>query len=518
MNAFLKMTDICKSFGRVRASDHVTFEARTGEIHALLGENGAGKSTLMNILYGLIQPDSGDICIQDQKVTIRSPQDSIGLGIGMVHQHFMLIPAFTVTENVMLGLRSSRRPFLDTHQVSARLRQLADQYGLYVDPEAYVWQLSVGTQQRVEVLKALYRGAQILVLDEPTAILTSQETHEFFATLQSMAAKGYIIIFITHKMEEVMAISHRCTVLRDGKVVGTVNTQETSKTELARMMLGREVMFRLNKPPATPGRVILSVQNLSVTGERGRSAARNLSFEVRAGEILGIAGIDGNGQSELVEAITGLRRPSTGRILIGDRDVTSASTWEILQQQVACVPEDRMTMGLVPAFDVQENLILETHAETPFSHSRPDTRWAAGWFLNMRAISEHARRVIAEYNIKASGPDASVRFLSGGNLQKLVLARAIGRLPRLLIAVQPTRGLDVGATEFIWNRLLAERAAGRAILLISADLDEILQLSDRLMVMFEGTINGQVSVTQPASVNMTDIGLLMSGVRPAVSE
>jgi ABC-type uncharacterized transport system ATPase subunit len=509
LTAFLKMDGICKSFGQVQANDHVTFEAEAGEIHGLLGENGAGKTTLMNILYGLYQPDAGDVYLRGDKVSIRSPQDSIRLGIGMVHQHFMLVPPFTVAQNVVLGLKSPRGPFVDTRGASARIGELAEKYGLKVDPKAYVWQLSVGAQQRVEIIKALYRGAELLVLDEPTAVLTPQETSEFFTTLRSMAEIGHTVIFITHKMEEVMAISHRCTVLRDGKVVGTVKTSETTEDELAHMMVGRDVVFRVQKTPRKPGDVVLGVRDLSVAGEHGLLTVRSLSLEVHAGEILGVAGVDGNGQTELSEAIIGLRRPAAGRIEIAGKDMTGASPRQVLNEKVTHVPEDRMTMGLVPTFSIQENLILDTYDQAPFSRGLGGNGHG-GWFLNAKAIFDYARRAIADFNIKAPGPEARTRLLSGGNLQKLVLARALYHSPRLLVAVQPTRGLDVGATEFVWNRLLAEREAGRAILLISADLDEVLQLSDRIAVLFEGEITG----TLPAeAIDLTELGLLMTGAK-----
>jgi simple sugar transport system ATP-binding protein len=503
------MDRICKRFGQVQANDRVTFEAEAGEIHALLGENGAGKSTLMKILYGLYQPDSGDIHLHGEKVKIRSPQDSIRLGIGMVHQHFMLVPPFTVAQNVVLGLPSPRRPFLDTNRAAARVRELADQYGLKVDPDTYIWQLSVGAQQRVEILKALYRGAQLLVLDEPTAVLTPQETKEFFATLRAMAERGHTVVFITHKLEEVMEISDRCTVLRDGKVVGTVKTSETTEAELARMMVGREIVFRIEKKPVQPGEVVLDVRELSVMGERGLMAVRGLSLQVRAGEILGVAGVDGNGQTELAEAILGLRRTVAGRIIIAGRDMTGASPGQVIEQKVTHIPEDRMSMGLVPDFSVQENLILDCCDDTPYSR-HPVRNGKGGWLLDTGAILNHAQKIIADYNIKAPGPTATTRLLSGGNLQKVVLARAMCHAPRLLVAAQPTRGLDVGATEFIWKRLLAEREAGRAILLISADLDEVLQLSDRIAVLFEGEVTGLLPAQD---IDMVELGLLMTGAK-----
>lgn len=501
------MDQISKSFGRVTANDEVTFEAQEGEIHALLGENGAGKTTLMNILYGLYQQDSGEIYLRDEPVEIRTPQDSIEKGIGMVHQHFMLIPPFTVTENVILGLPSSRRPFLDTKNASEKIRELATTYDLNVDPEAYVWQLSVGAQQRIEIIKALYRGAELLVLDEPTAVLTPGETIQFFNTLRAMAEKGHTVIFITHKLEEVMEISHRCTVLRDGRVVGTVTTSETTEADLARMMVGRDVVFQIDKKPVQQGEIVLSIRNLSVLGDHGLLSVRGISLDVYEGEIVGIAGVDGNGQGELAEAIIGVRKSVAGQVYLGDKEITGASPREILDEKVTHIPEDRMTMGLVPAFTVQENLILDSHTSAPFS-TRPFDRKRGGWFLNARAILENARETIRDFNIKAPGPKAGSRLLSGGNLQKLVLARALQRSPRLLVAMHPTRGLDVGATEFIRARLLAEREAGQSILLISADLDEILQLSDRVAVMFEGEV---VGIMPGDNINMDELGLLMAG-------
>jgi len=502
------MESICKRFGQVQANDNVTFEAEAGEIHALLGENGAGKTTLMNILYGLYQPDSGEIHLQGEPIRIRSPQDSIRLGIGMVHQHFMLVPPFTVAQNVVLGLPSSRGPFLDTDRASERITELAEKYGLKVDPNAYVWQLSVGSQQRVEILKALYRGAQLLVLDEPTAVLTPQETKEFFSTLRSMAERGHTVIFITHKLEEVMEISDRCTVLRDGQVIGTVTTRETNDDELARMMVGRDVVLRVAKKPEKFGEVVLQVDKLSVMGDHGLLAVRGLSFAVREGEILGVAGVDGNGQTELAEGILGLRRLVAGRISIDGHNLTGATPRQVIEQKVTHIPEDRLTMGLISEFTVQENLILDCFDESPYSQRPFGNGKGKGWFLNSKAIVDHARHAIAAYGIKAPGPAAKTRFLSGGNLQKLVVARALYHSPRLLVAIHPTRGVDVGATEFIWNRLLAERDAGRAILLISADLDEVLQLSDHIAVLFEGEFTGMLPA---GNVDLVELGLMMAG-------
>jgi len=513
LQSFLEMRGICKRFGQVQANDQISFEARAGEIHALLGENGAGKTTLMNILYGLYQPDAGEIYLNGQAVRIRSPQDSIRLGIGMLHQHFMLVAPFSVAQNIMLGLPSSRGLFLDTDRAAAKISALAQQYELKVDPNAFVWQLSVGAQQRVEIVKALYRGAQLLVLDEPTAVLTPQETKEFFVTLRSMAQQGHTIIFITHKLEEVMEISDRCTVLRDGRVIGTVETRQTTDEELARMMVGREVVLRVAKEPSSPGKAVLEVEELSVMGEHGLLAVRGVSFQARAGEILAVAGVDGNGQTELAEAILGLRRTAAGRILIDGQNVTGATPRQIIEKRVTHIPEDRMAMGLIAEFSIQENLILDCFDDAPYSQS-PFGNGKAGWFLNARAIVQHARQAIADYGIKAPGPNAKTRFLSGGNLQKVVVARALYHSPQLLIAIHPTRGVDVGATEFIWRRLLSERDAGRAILLISADLDEVLQLSDRIAVLFEGEVMGTLSSD---NVDLVELGLLMAGAKRLVA-
>ena len=504
----LSMQHISKRFGQVQANNDITFEAECGEIHALLGETGAGKSTLMNILYGLYQSDAGAIYLRDERIQIRSPQDSIQHGIGMVHQQFLLVSPFSVTENVILGY-PSRSPFLDIKGAADEINALSSKYNLKVDPDAPVWQLSVGAKQRVEIIKALYRGAELLVLDEPTAVLTPGEMTEFFATLRRMAEQGHTIIFITHKLEEVMAISNRCTVLRDGSVVGTVNTQATSEAELARMMVGREVVFRLERKQVERGETVLEVRNLSVMADNGLVGVHDLSLEVHAGEILGVAGVDGNGQTELAEALIGLRPPFEGAIYVDGKDMTRASRRRLLEHKVTHIPEDRVTMGLVPKFTVGENLVLDSCDETPFCRSPFDEK-RSGLLLCMKAIFDHAKRVIAEYGIKASSPSVRTSTLSGGNLQKLMLARALNRTPRILIAMHPTRGLDVGATEFIRNQLLAERAARRAILLISADLDEVLELSDRIVVMFEG----EITATIPADcVELGELGQLMAGVR-----
>jgi ABC-type uncharacterized transport system ATPase subunit len=503
----VEMRGITKRFPGVLANDHIHFQAKQGEIHALLGENGAGKTTLMNILYGLYQADEGEIYVRGQKVAIRSPQDAINLGIGMVHQHFLLIPPLTVTQNIVLGLKSPREPFLDLRQAAESIAELSAKYGLKVDPHVRVWQLSVGSRQRVEIIKALYRGAKLLILDEPTSVLTPQEVKELFAILRSMAEHGNTIIFITHKLDEVMSISHRVTVLRDGQVISTVETQRTDKQELARMMVGREVLFRLAKRPVEKGPAVLEVRNLQALSDRGLIAIKDVSFSLQQGEILGIAGVGGNGQSELAEVIVGVRKATGGKVLINGKDLTNRSPQEIIQQKVAHIPEDRMSMGLVRDFTVAENMILETHATPPF---------ARGWLLNQRVIDEYADKLISDYDIKTPSREIQTKLLSGGNLQKLILARALSREPQLLIAVQPTRGLDVGATEYVRRKLLEQREKGRAILFISADLDEVLSMSDRIAIMCEGEIVGIVPAER---AEVEEIGLMMAGgKRLSISE
>ena len=495
----VEMRGITKRFPGVVANDRIDFEVRAGEVHALLGENGAGKTTLMNVLYGLYQPDEGEIYIRGRRVTLRSPRDAIALGIGMVHQHFMLIPPLTVAENVVLGLPSSRGPFLDTDRAERRISELAQRYGLKVDPHAYVWQLSVGEQQRVEIIKALYRGASILILDEPTSVLTPPEVRELFSVLRRMAEEGNAVIFITHKLHEVMAVSDRVTVLRDGRVVSTVDTAGTSERQLAKMMVGREVLFQVSKRPVAKGKVALEVRDLWAMGDRGLPALKGISLSLRQGEILGIAGVAGNGQRELAEVITGLRRATKGKVLIGGKDMTNCPPAAIIGEGVAYIPEERIRRGLIMDFSVAENAILETHNSPPFTD---------GWFLNRREIDRYVEGLISDYGVKTPSKDAPVRHLSGGNLQRLLLARELSRRPKLLIASQPTRGLDVGATEYIRRRLVEQREKGTAILLISEDLDEVLSLSDRVAVMYEGEI---VGIVPEGEADVEEIGMMMAG-------
>src|SRR5438477_4899053 len=493
------MRGITKEFPGIVANDGVSFELARGEVHALLGENGAGKSTLMNILYGLYKADAGEIVLRGKPVTFTSAKDAIEAGIGMVHQHFMLIPVMTVAENIVLGNEPVREGLLlDEAGAEERVRQLSQQFGLAVDPAALVSQITVGQQQRVEILKALYRGADILILDEPTAVLTPQEATELFGIINSLKAEGKSIIFISHKLNEVLEIADRITVLRRGKKIDTVPRAGATEDSLARMMVGREVLLRVEKPPATPGEPILEVKDLEVLDSRGLPAVRGMSFQVLAGEIVGVAGVDGNGQTELIEAITGLRKPAAGTIEIAGREISRASAREMLDAGVGHIPEDRQRRGLVLEFSIAENVALHDYC------FEPESRW--GWLYPQRMI-ERATTLIRDFDVRGGGPRTRAGALSGGNQQKVVLAREIERDPKVLIAAQPTRGLDVGAIEFVHRRLIEERDEGRAILLVSLELDEILSLSDRILVIYEGRIVGEYS---PA-VTEEELGVAMTG-------
>ncbi len=498
------MNGITKRFGSLRANDQISFDVRAGEIHAILGENGAGKTTLMNILYGLYEPQEGEIIVKGNRRRIGSPQDAIKLGIGMVHQHFMLIPVLTVAQNIIIGLPPSRGPFINQTDAELKVEELAKRHGLKVDPRAKVWQLSVGAQQRVEIIKTLYRGAFILVLDEPTAVLTPQEAQDLFSILRSLTAEGKSIVFISHKLEEVLGISNRVTVLRNGKSIATFNTQETNETELARTMVGREVFLRTPKKSFGRGAEVLRVKNLSVDDDKGLPAVKNLSLSVREGEILGLAGVDGNGQSELAQVITGLRKAKNGNIFIGSRETTNCSPLEVMKEGVAHIPQERKNVGLILDFNLKENLILHNFRAPPFSRYK---------FLNLRAIDQHATQLISSFGIKASSPNLMGRQLSGGNQQKLILARELSRAPKLLVAVQPTRGLDIGATEYIHSKLIEHRDRGAGILLISTDLNEILSLSDMIAVISGGEIMGTLA-TENADIEA--IGLMMAGIQKSL--
>jgi simple sugar transport system ATP-binding protein len=494
----LEALGIVKAFPGVLANDHVDFDLRAGEIHALLGENGAGKSTLMNILAGLYRPDEGEIRRDGRPVTFGSPRDSIEAGLGMVHQHFTLVPSQTVTENILLGLKRPRF-LLDARRSEAEVAALAEQFGLRVHPRAKVWQLSVGEQQRVEILKLLYRGASILILDEPTAVLAPQEAEDLFATLKTMTAAGRSVVFISHKLNEVVAIADRITVMRRGRVTAAGQSAEgVTKRDLARLMVGRDLFGLYEKTPFAPGDVLLSAVDVEAEGNRGLPALRGVSLEVRAGEIVGIAAVAGNGQTELAEVITGLR-PCIGTIRIGDEVVSNRPPRDAIRAGVAHVPEDRTGVGSAPNLSVSDNLIMKRFKEPPVSR---------GWLIDDGRTRTLAEKIKEEYKIAAPSVDTLARLLSGGNLQRLILAREIETHPSLMVAVQPTRGLDVGAIETVHRLLLERREHGAGILLISEDLDEILALADRVDVMYEGRIVGSFDA---ATADVHDIGLLMTG-------
>lgn len=497
----LEMRGIVKRFPGVLASDHIDFDVRSGEVHALLGENGAGKSTLMKILFGLYRQDEGTISLNGEVVDIAEPSDAIGRGIGMIHQHFMLVPTLTVTENVALGLPSSRGILTDLNRVATRIRELESLYGLHVDPDAYVWQLSVGQQQRVEIIKALYRGAALLILDEPTAVLTPQEVDEFFKILKQMKADGHGLIFISHKLHEVLQISDRITVLRDGHVAGAIAAKGTTREQLAEMMVGRPVSMQRHKADVEVGDPRLQLNGVNALDDREHQALREVSFAVRSGEIVGVAGVSGNGQRELAEVIAGLRATTSGEIKVGGKTVTGGSPREIMNLGLSYIPEERMKDGMVRDFTVAENVILREHDQPPY---------AKRGFLNRNEINQTSTELVAEFNVKTPSIETPVKNLSGGNIQKLILAREISRGPQVIIAAQPTRGLDIGATEYVHARLLEQRAQGTATLLISEDLDEILALSDRILVIYEGQIMGEVL---RAEATAERLGLMMAGVR-----
>jgi general nucleoside transport system ATP-binding protein len=501
----LEMRGIRKEFPGVVANDDVSFDVRRGEVHALLGENGAGKSTLMNILYGLYRPDAGEIRLNGKPVSFSSASDAIEAGIGMVHQHFMLIPVMTVAENVVLGTEPVKDGvLLDEGVAERRVADMAKTFNFAVEPGALVEDIGVGQQQRVEIMKALYRNADLLILDEPTAVLTPQESLDLFEILRTLKREGISIIFISHKLNEVLEIADRITVLRRGKTIETVPRQGATEESLARAMVGREVLLRVEKKPAEAGDVLLSVQDLHVRDDRGIEKVRGISLEVRAGEIVGIAGVDGNGQTELIEALTGLRRAETGRIEVGGRDLHHASTREVLDAGLGHIPEDRQRRGLVLEFSLAENVALHDYALPP------DSKW--GWLFPNRLV-ERARRLIKEFDVRGGGPFTPAGALSGGNQQKLVAAREISRDPKALIAAQPTRGLDVGAIEYLHRRLVTERDEGRAILLVSLELEEIFSLSDRILVIYEGQIVGE----HTGEVSEEQIGFEMVGVQRKVS-
>ena len=495
----LELKGITKRFPGIVANDHVDFTLGRNEVHALLGENGAGKSTLMNVLYGLYQPDEGEIYVKGERVKISSPKDAIDLGIGMVHQHFMLIPVMTVAENIVLANEPKQAGvLLDYTAARRRVEDLSRTFSFAIDPGARIDSLTVGQQQRVEILKALYRHADILILDEPTAVLTPQESQELFETLRTLVREGLSIIFISHKLNEVLDIADRITVLRRGRRIETIPRAGATQSGLARLMVGREVLLRVEKKPAEPGEPLLVVQDLTVKNDRGLEAVRGVSLEVRAGEIVGIAGVDGNGQSELIDGVTALQGLESGRVVVAGRDVTRSSTRQVISAGLGHIPEDRHLRGLVLDFTLAENLALEDYREPP------DSRF--GWLFPRRLIAR-ARTLIREFDVRGGGPSTRAAALSGGNQQKVVIAREVHRDPRVLLAAQPTRGLDIGAVEFVHRRLVEERDEGRAVLLISLELEEILSLSDRILVMYEGEIVAEYG----PDVSEEELGLAMTG-------
>ena len=496
------MRGIGKRFPGVIANENVDFDVLPGEVHSLLGENGAGKSTLMKILYGLYQPDGGEVHLKGQPVKFSSPADAIYHGICMIHQHFMLVPTLTVAENVALGLSSTRRPFTDLAAVEKRIAKLSEQFGLQVDPSAYIWQLAVGERQRVEIIKALYRNASILILDEPTAVLTPNEVDDLFGTFKQMANDGRSLIFISHKLHEVLSLSDRITVLRNGRVTGQTKPCDTNREDLARMMVGREVKLVPDKPSISLGAPRLIIDNLFVGGDRGADAVNGLSLEVCGGEVLGVAGVSGNGQRELAEAISGLRKPKSGRIEIDGVDLSGCRPKTIRKAGLSYVPEERMKDGAINDFNVTENLVLLNHGEKSFCRNG---------FLRFSRIRAHCRKLVEEYKVKTPTLETPAKNLSGGNIQKLILARELSGNPKVLIAAQPTRGVDIGAAEYIHERLSYQREVGTALLVISEDLDEVFALSDRIAVMFEGRIMGIVA---REGATREKIGLMMAGVDP----
>ena len=497
----LRLEDMCKTFPGVIANDNINLDIRRGEIHALLGENGAGKTTLTNCVYGVYQPSSGKIFWKGNEVEIHQARDAINLGIGMVHQHFMLVPPLSVAENVILGLPMEREPFLDLTAVEEKVREMGKRYHMEVDPKAKIWQLPVGVQQRVEILKALYRQAELLILDEPTAVLTPGEVEELFEVLDKLTDDGLSIIFITHKLEEVMATCDRVTVLRDARVVDTVNKEDTSARELAQMMVGREVFLKIDKPQIEPGEVVLDVNNLCALDDRELQAVKDVSFQVRRGEILGIAGVDGNGQTELAAVIVGMRQATDGNVVVKGEDVTNKPPIELIKRNVAYISPDRHHEGLLLNFTVSENLIGKSYFAPPISK---------GNVFQKKTIEAFVEQAIKDYDIRTPGPQLFAKLLSGGNQQKTILARELSGKPDVIIAAQPARGLDVGATEYVHREMVQARSDGAAILLISTELEEILSLSDRIAVMFEGEIMG---IVPGKGADIREIGEMMAGVK-----
>lgn len=499
----IEMRNITKTFPGIKANDNITLQLRRGEIHALLGENGAGKSTLMSVLFGLYQPDSGEIYKDGQKVNIRNPNDANALGIGMVHQHFKLVEVFSVLDNIILGAEDTKMGILNKKEARKKVISLSEKYGLRVDPDALIEDISVGMQQRVEILKMLYRDNDILIFDEPTAVLTPQEIDELMEIMRNFAKEGKSILFITHKLNEIMAVSDRCTVLRKGKYMGTVNISETSKEELSRMMVGRDVSFAVNKKESTPGKVVLSVQGVTVPSKiHKKNVVHDVSFEVRKGEIVCLAGIEGNGQTEFVAALSGLDTMSEGTILLNGKDISHMSIRDRSKAGVSHIPEDRHKHGLVLDYTLEENMVLQRYWEPAFQKHG---------FIKKDEVRRYAEKLIEQYDVRSGqGPITIARSMSGGNQQKAIVAREIDRGTDLLVAVQPTRGLDVGAIEYIHKQIVGVRDAGKAVLLVSLELDEVMNLSDRILVMYEGEIVGEFD---PRTTTVQELGLYMAGAK-----
>ena len=497
----LEMRNIVKRFPGVLSNDNVSISITAGEVLALLGENGAGKTTLMNVLYGLYQPEEGSILINGKPVSIDSPRTAIDNGIGMVHQHFMLVPTLTVSENVALGMPSAKGALLDLGPVAKKIREIGGTYGVVVNPDSYVWQLSVGEQQRVEIIKALYRGADLLIMDEPTAVLTPQEAQDLIVLLRKMAEQGRSVIIISHKLHEVMAVSDRVVVLRDGREVGAVKTSQTSPDELARMMVGRDSRPFAKEHKTFQEDCVLKIDDLCVTNDKGMPALRGITIGVRPGEILGIAGVSGNGQKEFAEAVSGLRRVDSGKVALAGEDISHCSPKDIIDKGLGYVPEDRLHVGTIPSFTIWENLLLKDHADCPY---------AKYTFLQARVIREHCQKLVQSYGIKTPDLDTQTGKLSGGNIQRLIMAREITRRPKVLIAAYPTRGLDIGAAEYVHEMLLKASDAGMGVVLISEELDEVQQLSDRVAVFFDGRI---MDVLPVEAADEKTLGLLMAGLQ-----
>ncbi len=499
----IEMLNITKDFPGIRANDNITLQLRKGEIHALLGENGAGKSTLMSILFGLYQPTSGVIKKNGQEVKINTPNDANDLNIGMVHQHFKLVECFSVLDNIILGVEPTKGLFLEKKKAREKVLELSNKYGLMVDPDALVSDITVGMQQRTEILKMLYRDNEVLIFDEPTAVLTPQEIEELMKIMKNLAKEGKSILFITHKLNEIMEVADRCTIIRKGKYIGTVDIKDTTKEELSHMMVGRNVSFSVEKKPATPGETVLKVEHMTVPSKaHSNNAVKDISFNVRRGEIVCIAGIDGNGQSEFVQGLTGLENVTGGTITFCGKDITHASIRERSKSGMSHIPEDRHKHGLVLDYTLEQNMVLQRYWDPEFQNHG---------FIKSKPVREHAERLIEQYDVRSGqGPVTVTRSMSGGNQQKAIIAREIDKAPELLVAVQPTRGLDVGAIEYIHKQLVAQRDSGKAVLLVSLELDEVMDVSDRILVMYEGELVGQLD---PKKVTVEELGLYMAGAK-----